>query len=55
MDTSQLAEQSQFIYNNLRLKTFPVGIKFLKKKMLSPKKPVGLQYFSRRKSPPARQ
>ena len=29
MDTSQLAEQSQFIYDNLRLKTFPVGVKFL--------------------------
>ncbi len=31
MDISQLAEQSQFIYDNLRLKTFPVGVKFLGK------------------------
>jgi len=31
VDTSQLAEQSQFIYDNLRLKTFPVGVKFLEK------------------------
>jgi uncharacterized protein (DUF169 family) len=30
MDTSQVAEKSQFIYENLRLKTFPVGVKFLK-------------------------
>jgi uncharacterized protein (DUF169 family) len=26
----QLAEQSQFVYNDLRLKTFPVGVKFLR-------------------------
>ena len=32
MDTSQLAEKSQFIYDNLRMKTFPVGVKFLKDK-----------------------
>ena len=38
MDTSQLAEQSQFIYNNLRLKTFPVGVKFLKEKDALPEK-----------------
>ncbi len=30
MENSRLAEKSQFIYNNLRLKTFPVGVKFLK-------------------------
>lgn len=27
----QLADQSKFLYDNLRLKTFPVGVKFLKK------------------------
>ena len=32
MDTSQLAQKAEFVYNNLRLKTFPVGVKFLKKK-----------------------
>ena len=30
MDRTELADQSQFIYENLRMKTFPVGAKFLK-------------------------
>ncbi len=38
MDTSQMAEKSQFIYENLRLKTFPVGVKFLKEKEDLPEK-----------------
>lgn len=38
MDTAQLAEQSQFIYNDLRLKTFPVGVKFLEEKDALPEK-----------------
>jgi uncharacterized protein (DUF169 family) len=37
MDKS-LAEQSQFIYENLRLKTYPVGVRFLKKKGEIPEK-----------------
>jgi uncharacterized protein (DUF169 family) len=32
MDVTELAEKSQFIHNNLRMRTFPVGIKFLKGK-----------------------
>lgn len=32
MNTSQLAEKGQFVYNNLRLKTFLVGVKFLKER-----------------------
>jgi len=38
MDTSQLAEKAQFIYDNLRMKTFPVGVKFLKDKTELPTK-----------------
>jgi uncharacterized protein (DUF169 family) len=30
MDMTELANKSQFVYNNLRMKTFPVGIEFLK-------------------------
>lgn len=30
MDASCLAEKSQFVHNQLRMKTFPVGVKFLK-------------------------
>ncbi len=30
MTTSQLAEHATFIMNNLRLKTFPVGVKFIR-------------------------
>ena len=30
MDMTVLADQSRFIYENLRMKTFPVGVKFLK-------------------------
>jgi uncharacterized protein (DUF169 family) len=37
MDT-KLAEQSNFIYDNLRLKTYPVGVSFLKKKSDLPEK-----------------
>lgn len=39
LDTSQIAEQSQFIYNNLRLKTYPVGEEILKEKDALPEKP----------------
>jgi uncharacterized protein (DUF169 family) len=35
---TQLAEQSQFIYENLRLKTFPVGVGFLKQQSDLPEK-----------------
>ena len=38
MELSGLAERSQFLYNNLRLKTFPVGVKFLKEKADLPEK-----------------
>ena len=38
MENSRLADKSQFIYNNLRLKTFPVGMKFLKNKNDLPEK-----------------
>jgi len=38
MDTSQLAEKAQFIYDDLRMKTFPVGVKFLKDKRELPTK-----------------
>ena len=30
MDTSEIVRKSEFVYNTLRLKTFPVGVKFLK-------------------------
>ncbi|MDQ1335073.1 MAG: hypothetical protein QG552_2023, partial [Thermodesulfobacteriota bacterium] len=30
MDTSELVEKAEFVYNTLRLKTLPVGVKFLK-------------------------
>ena len=38
MNTSQMAEKSQFVYDNLRLKTFPVGVKFLKEQKDLPEK-----------------
>lgn len=38
MDTTEMADQSQFIYENLRMKTFPVGTKFLKDKKHLPEK-----------------
>ena len=38
MGTSQLAEKAQFIYDDLRMKTFPVGVKFLKDKKELPTK-----------------
>jgi len=38
MATSQMAEKSQFVYDNLRLKTFPVGVKFLKEQQELPEK-----------------
>jgi len=38
MDTSQLDEKAQFVYDNLRLKTFPVGVKFLKEQQELPEK-----------------
>lgn len=37
MDTD-LAEKSRFIYDNLRLKTFPVGVSFLKQRSELPEK-----------------
>jgi uncharacterized protein (DUF169 family) len=38
MDTSQLDKKAQFVYDNLRLKTFPVGAKFLKEQRELPEK-----------------
>lgn len=38
MDLSQIADQSRFLYENLRLKTFPVGVKFLKEESDLPEK-----------------
>ena len=38
MDTPQLAERAQFVYDNLRLKTYPVGVKFLKERKELPEK-----------------
>lgn len=38
MDTLQLAERAQFVYGNLRLKTYPVGVKFLKERKELPEK-----------------
>jgi uncharacterized protein (DUF169 family) len=38
MATSQMAEKSQFVYDNLRLKTFPVGVKFLKEQQELPER-----------------
>ncbi len=32
MDLSQVLKQSEFIYENLRMKTFPVGVRFLENK-----------------------
>lgn len=37
MPLPDLAEKSQFLYDNLRLKTYPVGVKFLKKEDGLPK------------------
>jgi len=38
MDSQQLAEASEFLRNSLRLKTFPVAVKFLKDKKDFPEK-----------------
>ena len=38
MDPSGLADKAEFVYNNLRMKTLPVGIKFLRKEADLPEK-----------------
>jgi len=38
MELSELAAKAEFVYDNLRLKTFPVGVKFLKHREELPEK-----------------
>ncbi|MCF8145405.1 MAG: DUF169 domain-containing protein [Deltaproteobacteria bacterium] len=38
MDTSELVDKAEFVYNQLRLKTLPVGVKFLKHQADLPEK-----------------
>ncbi|MBW1780388.1 MAG: DUF169 domain-containing protein [Deltaproteobacteria bacterium] len=38
MDTSNPIEKAEFVYNNLRMKTLPVGVKFLKESSDLPEK-----------------